>query len=365
MRPMKTPVYSAFQDFGAHMIERLGFYVPQYFSDPKSEHLAVRQSTGLFEIFGQVFIDVSGSAAERFLQETMVADIGKLRDGRIVYCGVLNDKGGMIDDVTCFRVDARRYWVVPAPSRRDIVARYLAERSQHYEACVISLGYKYTSLSLQGPYARDLLSKLTDLDFSSLAFPTFTFKTGKVAETDDVVISRTGFTGELGYELFVPSEAADGVYRALVENGATPCGLGAMASLRLEKKYPLYGLDLTEDTTPVEAGLGWTIVAKESDYPGKAVVERQKLDGPRRMLVQLELEGNSPPALGAQISADGRAVGKVTSAGMGHFVGRPLAMGYVETAVASEGKQVMIDGGLVGTVRTKPVYDPRSERVRA
>ncbi|MER8417490.1 aminomethyltransferase family protein [Mesorhizobium sp. M1329] len=364
MSPMKTPVYSAFLDLGAHMIERLGFYVPQYFSDPKAEHLAVRQSAGLFEIFGQFFVDVSGSGSERFLQETMVADVGKLKDGRIVYCGILNDKGGMIDDVTCFRVDARRYWVVPAPSRRNVVAHYLADRSQQYEACVVSLGYKYTSLSLQGPHSRDLLSKLSDLDLSSSAFPTFTFKVGKIAETDDVVVSRTGFTGELGYELFVPSESADGVYRALVDRGAVPCGLGAMASLRLEKKYALYGLDLTEETTPVEAGLGWTIVAKESQYPGKAVVEKQKLEGPSRMLVQLELEGNSPPALGAQISADGRPVGKVTSAGMGHFVGRPLAMGYVEAPVATEGMSVVVDGGFVAKVRTTPIYDPKSQRLR-
>lgn len=368
MTAKRTPLTHAFLARNAQMAEKAHFLTANAFTDPQTEHHAVRNAAGVFEIFGQFLVEIGGTQAERFLNETLVADFTRVAVGSGVYCGILNDAGGFIDDVITYRPAQDRFWLVPAPHRVARVETYLRDRARACGVHVVSLGYRYTSLSLQGPQARACLAAVTAADVSNAALPGFGLVTAEVCGIDGVIVTRTGFTGELGYELWVPTEYVETFYDRLLETGASyglvPCGAGSMGSLRIEKRFPIWGRDIGEDTTPVEAGLGWTVRPKAADYPGKDVVERQKAEGPARRLVLLEFEeGAGLPNIGAIVLAGSSEVGKVTSTAYGHTIGRALAMAYVPAALASEG-QAMVVGGASATVRLSAPYDPKSLRPR-
>lgn len=234
----------------------------------------------------------------------------------------------------------------------------------------MSLGYRYVSLSLQGPKSRECLAAVTAADLSNESLPNFGMTITTVAGIGGVIVTRTGFTGELGYELWVPTEYVETFYDALLAAGGplglVPCGAGSMGSLRIEKRFPIWGRDIGEDMTPVEAGLGWTVRPKVADYPGKAVVERQKAQGTERLLVLLELPDGAPlPEMGSSVSMAGQQVGKVTSVAYGHTIGCGLAMACVATAVAVEGQVLTLASGVQATVHRGAVYDPKSTRSRA
>lgn len=369
MTTKKTPLFAAYQKLGAKMRDAGGFYTPAAFSDVAEEHKATREAAGLFEIFGQFLVEVAGHDAVNFLNDNIVADFSKLDDGKVVYTSILNEAGGIVDDLTVFRVDAQKFWVVPAPHRVDVVENILAKRAGDYGVHVVSLGYKYVSLSLQGPKSREILANLTESDLSTEALPSFSFAVGTVADFPDTIISRTGFSGELGYELFVRTERVEDVYEKLIEVGTPmglkPCGVGALMTLRIEKRFPVYGRDLNDTITPVEAGLGWTIRPKGANYPGKSVIEAQKAEGVAKKLVLLKLPADAElPTAGAAVMHNGTQVGAVTSAAFGHTVGNPLAIAFIETTLASEGTDVTLDTGAPATVHPKALYDPKSLRSR-
>jgi aminomethyltransferase len=237
---------------------------------------------------------------------------------------------------------------------------------------VTALGYKNAYLSVQGPASRTLLQGLTNTDLSAAAMTYFSCRSMTLAEVP-MLVSRTGYSGELGYELFYPSEYAEHVLDTLLAAGqplgVLPCGLGALRSLRIEKRYPLYGLDLDETTTPVEAGLGWTVKLTKPAFEGREVLARQKQNGTERHLVLLLLASDAPvPPVGAAVSHSGAVVGKVTSADRGYTVGRTLAMAYVPPALAVDGQTVVVagvDGDLPAVVSLRAPYDPDGLRVRS
>lgn len=216
---------------------------------------------------------------------------------------------------------------------------------------VTNPGYKNAYLSIQGPHSRNLIGKLTDLDLSSAALPCFSFVEGTVAGVPEALLSRTGYSGELGYELFFPVQYAEHAWDRVCEAGASlgvqACGLGALRTLRLEKKYLLYGLDADETTTPMEAGLAWTFKHPKPHFTGKDALARQRSSGVRRLSVLIAFEGlDFVPAIGASIISDGTEIGKVTSADRGYTVGKSLALGYVAASHAVQGQQVLVQCSL-------------------
>ena len=215
---------------------------------------------------------------------------------------------------------------------------------------------------------------MTDVDLSTTALPYYHATTGVVAEVP-ALVSRTGYSGELGYELFYPRDYAEHIWDAVLaageEFGAAPCGLGALRSVRMEKKFPLYGLDLNDTTSPLEASLGWTVRFDKGDFVGRDALVRQRDEGVTRRLVGIAFEGTSfLPKAGDTIALDDRQVGSVTSSDTGHTLGQTLAMGYVEPAAATDGTEVTVTSSEAGTTATGRVYlrafyDPDRERVRA
>ena len=368
-----SPYHHKFVALGATFVDRLGFSAPLVFTSTEEEHLATRNGVGLFDVYYQVAIAITGQDAQSFVDFAVVVDAANLEIGRSIYTSICSQDGGMIDDLTCFRISSQEYWLCPTPSRVAHVMHALTMIKSNFSVSVTNLGYKNAYLSVQGPFSRSLLSQLTSSDLSSEALPYFSFIESTVAGIPGALLSRTGYSGELGYELFYPVEYAEhlweSVFKAGLNFGVKPCGLGALRTLRLEKKYLLYGLDADEKTTPLEAGLGWTLKNKKTQFVGKEALERQLKEGVKKRSVLLEFEGlNFVPEIGAQIFSNGKKIGVVTSAEKGYSVGSSLALGYVNTINAKHGDELMVAGanGLNrAKIHLRSIYDPDGIRVHA
>ena len=365
-----SPYHHRFAELGAQFVDRIGFAAPWVFSSIEDEHRATRERVGLFDVYYQVPIEVAGADAEAVLDQVLVADIGRQAVGRVVYAAPCNAGGGMIDDLTCYRLDRERFWLVPTPSRVEAVLATVRRAAVGRHAVVTALGYKNAYLSVQGPASRTLLQGLTEADLSAAGMAYFSCKEMSLAEVP-MLVSRTGYSGELGYELFYPSEYAEHVLDTLLAAGrplgVLPCGLGALRTLRIEKRYPLYGLDLDETTTPIEAGLGWTVKLTKPAFEGREVLAGQKQNGTVRQLVLLLLATDAPlPSVGAAVRHGGADVGRVTSSDRGYTLGRTLAMAYVPSALAVDGQMLSIAGlESEAVVSTRPAYDPDGLRARS
>jgi aminomethyltransferase len=367
-----TPYYHQFLALGAEIVDRIGFDAAFRFTTTEAEHVATRTAAGMYDVYYQGAVDVKGREAEAFLNSVLANDVRRLTDGGVLYSSAVNEAGGMIDDLTVFRFSAEHYWLCPTPSRVDRVVAHLTEQSQGRLAYVTNCVPGTAYLSIQGPHSRAILAGLTSLDLSTETLPYYRFVEGTLAEVP-VVLSRTGYSGELGYELFYSRDYADHMWTALLEagepHGLQPAGLGALRSVRIEKKYPLYGLDLDETTNPYEAGLGWTVHLDKGAFIGRDALAAQKAVGVTRSLVGIAFDGlGFLPKPGDPVTVDGRAVGKVTSADTGYTVGRTLALGYLEPSIA-DGTSVQVTTGdgisASGVVHHAALYDPERTRVRA
>lgn len=370
-----TPYFHRQTELGAQMVDRIGFDAALAFTSTEQEHRATRNAVGVYDVYGQGPIDVKGPDSEALLQRLTARDVARRTagEGRVLYTSLLNEAGGMIDDLTIYRLGPEHFWLVATPSRADIVERLLCEHARDMRAYVTNIVPGTAYLSIQGPSSRELLSRLTEADLSSRGLPYFRFIHAEVAEVP-MVLSRTGYSGELGYELYYSRDYAEHVWDAVLQTGAdlgaTPAGLGALRSVRIEKKYPLYGLDVNETTTPWEAGLGWTVDFDGRDFAGRDMLLRQRDEGVDRKLAGLALPDLSvdPPLPGSGLEFAGTAVGRVTSSDRGYALGRTLALGYVAPAV-EEGSVVSLASSegqtLSATVTFEPFYDPRGERLRS
>ena len=367
-----TPYYHRLVAAGAKLQDRGGFATPNYFSSIEDEHMAVRQRVGMFDVYYQVGVEIKGRDAERLLQRVLVNDVRRMNDGGVLYSSVCNDAGGIVDDLTCFRFEPGRYWLSPTPSRVATVIEAVERQLGTLSVSVTNLGYSNAYLSIQGPKSRELLGKLTDVDLSTPALPYFSCTRGTVAQVSGMVISRTGYSGELGYELFYPVEYAEHVWDAVAEAGKEwdirPCGMKTMRSLRIEKMYVLYGLDISTDTDPLSAGLGWTVRFDDRDFVGRAALERIKAEGAKTRLCLLDTGAIHPIVHGEEVRHQGNIVSTVTSGDPGYLLGRTFAFAHLPLDLAKEGTQVQIvvkgrPEPVTASVLRKAPYDP--DRIRA
>jgi aminomethyltransferase len=367
-----TPYFHKFVELGAELGDRIGFDAAVVFTSTRDEHLATRAAVGVYDVYHQGPIDVKGPDAARLLTRVAARDVERRmqRDGQVLYTSLLNESGGIVDDLTIYRLGSEHFWVVATPARAAVVQGWLARHAADVRAYLTDMISGTAYLSLQGPRSRELLTQLTDADLSSDALPYFRFAHADVAEVP-MVLSRTGYSGELGYELYYPREYAEGVWDAVLEAGrplgAVPAGLGALRSVRIEKRYPLYGLDLDESTSPLEAGLGWAVDLEREPFVGAEALRRERDEGVARTLVGLAFQDLEPLASpGDEVLADGEPVGAVTSADRGWSVERSLALAYVRPDAARQDATLTVRGGASwsATVSLEPFYDPKGERVR-
>ena len=341
MTVQRTPLYDIHRQLGAKMVPFAGWEMPvQYPAGILAEHRAVRTGAGLFDVSHMGEFEVTGPDRNAFVNRITCNDVAALDSGGVQYSAILTPEGTFIDDCTVYRFDDKVMIVVNAAN----VARaweHVVERKGGANVRLKDISPEVGLLALQGPKAQALLQPLTPVPLSEIAY--YRFATGQVAGAG-CFISRTGYTGEDGFELYFRDRDAVRLWEAITGAGATPVGLGARDSLRLEMGYALYGNDIDDTITPLEAGLGWIVkLDKGSPFVGDAALRSQKQRGVTRKLVGFELEGRGFPRHGYPVYHEGREVDVVRSGTMGPSVGRGIGTTYLPAAAAKAGTRFEVD----------------------
>jgi aminomethyltransferase len=362
----KTPLYDEHVKAGARMVPFAGFLMPLQYSGIIEEHRAVRQSMGLFDLSHMGEFRVTGDRALEEVDRLVTNDINGLRQGQIRYTPMCYSDGGIVDDVLVYRGADHLMLVVNASN----ISKDLSWVLEHIAGGVRveDISDQTALVAIQGPAAAGFVQALTDANIGQLEY--YHFVNGSVSGTD-AIISRTGYTGEDGFELYVSPDQVVDLWQSFLKNGSelglSPAGLGARDTLRLEAGYMLYGNDIDQTTTPLEAGLGWTVKFAKHEFIGRASLEQQKEEGIQRRMMALEMLGRGIPRPHASILLDGRDIGELTSGTFSPTFNRGIGLGYVQSdAKPGTEVNVAIRGQLLrARLARKPLYEARRERSRA
>ncbi|UCD93569.1 MAG: glycine cleavage system aminomethyltransferase GcvT [Candidatus Zixiibacteriota bacterium] len=355
--PKKTPFYEYHIKAGARMVSFAGYLMPVQYTGITDEHMAVRKNVGMFDISHMGEFDISGSGALEFIQRMTVNDASKLSVGEIQYTCMCYDDGGIVDDFLVYRLEDRYMLVVNASN----IAKDFEWLRSHLNgtAALENRSDYYGLLAIQGPKAQKVLEDISDYDFETI--PYYHSAVVKIGE-HEILLSRTGYTGEDGFEIYIPRDKADVIWKAAIDAGRKYemklIGLGARDSLRLEMKMALYGNDIDKTTTPIEAGLAWIVDLEKGDFIGRDPIAKQKSEKPSRRLVCLELEGKALPRHGYDLVSGGEVVGKVTSGTFSPALQKPIALGYLPRQLTKIGNtvEVKVRDKLFPAVVVKPPF---------
>ncbi len=342
----KTPLNQAHRESGARMVDFGGWDMPVQYSGVIEEHLAVRQAAGLFDVSHMGEIEVTGADALAFIQHLTINDAAKLVDGQIQYSAFCYPEGGVVDDVTLYRFNESRFFFCVNASNTDKdfawMQQVLAE-SAMIDVTLSNRSNEFAQIALQGPKSEEILAALTNVPLADIVY--YHFCEGVVAGVK-MIISRTGYTGEEGFELYLPATAAVKVWQQLLVAGAPhgllPIGLGARDTLRLEKGYALYGHELSEEISPLEAGLAWITKLDKPDFVGKAALAAQKNHGVPRRRVGLVMQERGIPREGYPVFDGDREVGVVTSGTMSPTLKVGIALALVAPAAAGVDSELQV-----------------------
>ena len=327
-----TPLYEAHLKFKAKMVPFAGWEMPVYYSSIMAEHKAVRTSAGIFDIGHMGAVKVSGQNALQYLQNVLSNDVSKLEAGSSQYSIILNESGGVIDDIFVYRLPDYYMLVLNASNTGKDIEWLKKKMPGGIE--IKDLKHEMTLLALQGPKSQQILQKTCDADLKKLGH----HKTmlARISHLPSL-ISRTGYTGEDGFELFFDRPNAETIWNKLIELGAVPCGLGARDTLRLEAGMPLYGHEYNEGITPLETGFSFAVKLGKGDFIGRGSLEVHKKEGFSKRLVGIKLKETGIPRQGQKIFKDGKIIGYITSGTMSPTLKVPIGMGYVRTEYSDVG----------------------------
>jgi len=337
----KTTFNGIHKKLGAKMVEFAGFEMPIQYSSIIAEHKAVRNSVGVFDVshMGEVFI--SGDKALEFVQYITINDASKLFPGRVQYSAMCYPDGGIVDDLLVYKLSDTEFLLVINASNIDKDVRWMKENNK-FGVSIDDRSDEYSLLAVQGPNSEEVIKKLVK-EMPELEY--YYFTKGKIAGID-MIISRTGYTGEIGYELYFTGDVSDAekvwneLFKAGKEFDIQPVGLAARDSLRLEMGYCLYGNDIDQTTNPIEAGLGWITKLDKENFIGKDAILKIKQEGPGRKLVAMISDEKTFPRKGYDITSDSKKVGVVTSGTVSPVLEKPIALGYVNKPLNTAGSNV-------------------------
>ena len=352
----RTPLFTAHQKLGGKLVEFGGWEMPVQYTSITDEHLAVRNAAGIFDISHMGEVTVSGSGAAEFLNLVLTNDIRKLAPGEGQYTLMCNERGGVIDDLYAYRLSGEVFFLVINASRIEPDVAWLQVQAAKFpgELNLTDASHNYAAVAVQGPRVREFIETCIPGESSSA------MRVGRVTELKknqiagfhfekgDVIVSRTGYTGEDGFEIVGSDEAIRHVWDSLLAAGRPfgikPCGLGARDTLRTEVCYPLYGHELDKQTTPIEAGLGFFVALDKGEFNGRSVLSEQKTSGTKKKLVAFKMTGKSaPPRPHYPILVNGANIGVVTSGTQSPSLGIGIGMGFVPTEFAKPGTEIEIE----------------------
>ena len=339
----RTPLHDIHVSVGARMVEFAGWEMPVQYSGPIPEHLAVRTAAGLFDVSHMGEFEIIGRGALDLVQRLTTNDVSKLADNQVQYSTLTNDLGGVIDDLLVYRINSEYFLLVVNAGTTDKDLAWIKNHANTTDTEIHDTSSGYALLALQGPLAERILQPLTDHMLDHI--PYYWSQKVKV-DGVDCRVSRTGYTGEDGFEIFCDSADARHVWNRLLvvgdPHGLVPCGLAARNTTRLEAAYRLYGNDMDETTTPLEAGLGWVVKLGKGGFVGRDVLERQKREGLTRKLVGFEMLDRAPARDGYSILVGGQEVGRVTSGSPAPFLKKNLGLAYLPVEHSAVGADLSI-----------------------
>ena len=341
----KTPLYDQHVALGAKMVPFAGYEMPVQYAGVSHEHHVVRQKVGMFDVSHMGEFWVEGADATAFLNSVTSNDVAKLTPGKVQYSCLPNTTGGIVDDLLVYCVNDTKYMLVVNASNMAKDWAWLQQFAGNFDVLMTDVSEGTALLAVQGPLAAQALQSLTDLDLGAMTY--YTFGIGSFAGVSNVVVSATGYTGAGGFEIYIPNAHAAAARDAIIAAGAPlglePIGLGARDTLRLEMGFCLYGNDIDDTTSPIEAGLGW-ITKFTKEFTNSAALKAQKEAGVARKLVGIKLLERGVPRHGYPIvDASGAAVGEVTSGTIAPSLNEAIGMAYVPTASAAPGSTVFVE----------------------
>jgi aminomethyltransferase len=363
----KTALYDVHVERGARIVDFGGWAMPVQYTGIIEEHQAVRHQAGLFDVSHMGEVQVRGPGAEAFLQRLLTNDVSKVADGQCQYTLMCNERGGVVDDVLLYRFSANDFLVVVNASNLDKDLAWIEQQltAAEYDATVTDVTDNWSLLALQGPEAEAIANRIADQDLADIPF--FWFRDGMTLGGVRCLVSRTGYTGEDGFEIFCAWDDGPRLWQALEQAGEASglklCGLGARDTLRLEARLPLYGQELDEDTSPLEAGLGMFVKLHKGDFIGRDALQQQKEQGLRKRLAGFKVTGRGIPRTGYPLQQDGADVGVVASGTSSPTLGEQIGLGFVPPALASPGTaiDVVIRGRPVAAVIVPTPFYRRSK----
>jgi aminomethyltransferase len=378
------------------MVRGGGDYMfPVSYTSPVEEHVNTRANVGMQDLSTMGEVDIKGPGAERLINQLLVNEIRDMHPGQARYSTMCNDEGGVVDDITVYKFNDEHFMIVTSSGPRKKTARWIADHAIGTSAYVTDMTAAIALPVVQGPRSRDFLkSVVEEANLDRLTF--FRFSIARIGETE-LIISRSGYTGELGYELYTPAEEAGALWERLLaagrEFGLKPYGVTAMQTLRLEKAFPLYGNDINENYSPFHVGLDRWIRFDKRDFIGRQALLRVQEQGLDERWVGLTLQGDVPAPVDSKVYSIGRVatseermhcgpeagapkdkaqpgeeVGHVTYSARGHTVGKLLAMAYVQVSHAYPGSRLLVEVGdrnVPAVVTPTPFFDPQGARLRA
>jgi aminomethyltransferase len=340
----RTPLHDEHVAAGGRMVDFAGWRLPIQYSGLIDEHTAVRTRAGLFDVSHMGEAAVRGPQALDFLQKLTCNNVAKLQPGRAHYTALTRPEGSFVDDLLIYCLDESDFLLVlnAANTAKDLA--WLREHAVGFDVEVQDESARWAQIALQGPAAVEIVTPLTDASPGELRY--YGFARADVAGVPSI-LSRTGYTGEDGFEVYCPADSAPTVWRALMEAGAragiAPAGLGARDTLRLEAKMALYGNDIDETTTVLEADLGWIVKLKKGDFIGRDVLARQKQEGVERKLIGFEMQGRAIPRHGYPVLREGGRIGEVTSGTFAPFLKKRIGLAYVPVDATEVGSELDVE----------------------
>ncbi|MBC1423815.1 glycine cleavage system aminomethyltransferase GcvT [Listeria seeligeri] len=357
----KTPIHPIYEKYGAKTIDFGGWDLPVQFSGIKAEHEAVRTDVGLFDVSHMGEILVEGPDSTAYLQYLLSNDIEKIKIGKAQYNIMCYENGGTVDDLVVYKITETKYILVVNAANTEKDYEWMV-KNVFGDVTVTNVSSMYGQLALQGPNAEKVLTKLTDIDLSSISF--FGFVEDANVAGVKTIISRSGYTGEDGFEIYMQSDDAVKVFEAIMAEGVLPIGLGARDTLRLEAVLALYGQELSQDITPLEAGLNFAVkLKKEADFIGKEALVKQKEAGLTRKLVGIELIERGIPRHDYSVFQNDKKIGIITSGTQSPTLGTNIGLALLETPYTELGQEVEV-GIRTKKIKAKVIATPFYKRAK-
>lgn len=359
MENKRTCLYDKHVALGALMQPFAGYDMPIQYSSIIEEHNAVRTRCGVFDVSHMGEAIVTGKDAERYVNHIFTNNVRAIGAGQVLYGMMLYPDGGTVDDLLVYRMADDKYFLVINAANTDKDLAWMRQNTEGFDVCIEDASPRYSQLAVQGPEAETVVEQVLGIECKELTF--YTFKTVTHTGGEEIIVSRTGYTGEDGFEIYADADAINSYWDKLIESGrCTPCGLGCRDTLRFEVGLPLYGNELSADISPVMAGLSMFCKLDKPEFIGKEAIAVQKADGVSRRVIGIELQGHAVPRHGYAVLGDGKEIGTVTTGYQSISTGRSVCMALVDAAYAKQGTQLDVQirkKTFPGTVVKKRFYE--------